>query len=77
MNQLELLPDDAELIWGAVGFLLVSVLLVLLVVTVVVFLVKRFGSGASQQEDRLQRLEDRMDRLEQGPSGEISRDSPE
>lgn len=76
-GQLELLPDDAELVWGAMGFLLVSVLLVLLLVTVVVLLVKRFSSGSSQHEDRLQRLEDRIDRLEQGSSGEATRDAPE
>lgn len=77
IGQLELLPDDAELVWGAVSFLLVSVLLVLLVVTGVVILGKRFSSGSSQHRDRLQRLEDRIDRLEQGSSGEVTRDSPE
>lgn len=75
-GQLELLPDNAELVWGAVSFLLISALLLLLVVTAVVFLVKRFSSGSSQHEDRLQRLEDRIERLEQRSSGEVTRDSP-
>jgi hypothetical protein len=57
----QLLPDAAELIWGAV-----ATVLILVVVLVLGFVFYRAVSGAPRRRDtrRLRELEDRVTRLE-------------
>jgi uncharacterized membrane-anchored protein YhcB (DUF1043 family) len=58
-EELQLLPDTAELVWAVVGFALIVAVLV-----AVVLLLVRNAAGGRQQERRLKRLEERLDRLE-------------
>jgi hypothetical protein len=59
-EELQLLPDTAELVWAVVGFALIVAVLV----AVVLLLVRNAVGGRRRQERRVGRLEERLDRLE-------------
>lgn len=58
-DDLQLLPDSAELIWGVVAFLILLGLLV-----GILSLVVRASRGRRTQEERMKRLEERLDRID-------------
>lgn len=58
-DDLQLLPDSAELIWGVVAFLILLGLLV-----GILSLVVSASRGRRTQEERMKRLEERLDRID-------------